>query len=129
LINELHNLKIKVSLFAFTPIKGTKLESLQQPDIIDFRKIQLGRYLLINQLKNLKDFTFNAKGDIIKFNLNKRELWNIVDETSAFLTSGCPGCNRPYYTSKPSGPIYNYPRKLTSNEKENIYQSLIKLVN
>jgi len=128
LINELHNLKIKVSLFAFTPIKGTKLENLQQPDIIDFRKIQLGRYLLIKQLKNLKDFTFNAKGDIIKFNLNKRELWNIIDETNAFLTSGCPGCNRPYYTSKPSGPIYNYPRKLMTNEKEKIYQPLIKFV-
>lgn len=128
LINKLHNLKIKVSLFAFTPIKGTKLESLQQPDIINFREIQLGRYLLINQLKNVKDFTFNVKGDIVKFNLNKRELWNIIDETNAFLTSGCPGCNRPYYTSRPSGPIYNYPRNLMTNEKENIYKSLIKLV-
>jgi len=127
-INKLNTLRIRVSLFAFTPIKGTSLENLRQPDVIHFRKIQLGRYLLINGLKNLNDFTFNTDGDVIKFNLNKRDLWDIIDETSAFLTSGCPGCNRPYYTSKPSGPIYNYPRKLVTNEKDNIYESLISLV-
>jgi biotin synthase len=128
MIKKLDSLRIRVSLFSFTPIKGTKLENLKQPDVIHFRKIQLGRHLLINGLKNLKDFTFNNNGDVIKFNLNKRDLWNIIDETNAFLTSGCPGCNRPYYTSKPSGPIYNYPRQLVTNEKDNIFQSLIKLV-
>jgi len=69
------------------------------------------------------------KGDIVKFKLNKLDLWNIVDNTNAFITSGCPGCNRPYYTSRPSGPIYNYPRNLNKNEKETIYQSLLEFVN
>jgi biotin synthase len=128
LISELHKLKIKVSLFAFMPIKGTKLEKLQQPEINTFRKIQLGRYLLINELKKLSDITFNNNGDIIKFNLNKRDLWNIISNTDAFLTSGCSGCNRPYYTSRPSGPIYNYPRSPDSNEREDIFESLINLV-
>ena len=128
MIKNLHELKIKVSLFAFMPIKGTKLENLQQPEVLNFRKIQLGRYLLIHDIKNLNDFTFNNIGDLIKFNLNKRDLWNLIDNTDAFLTSGCSGCNRPYYTSKPSGPIYNYPRNLSSNEKEAIYESLINLV-
>ena len=125
LINKLHELKIMVSLFAFTPIKGTHLESLHQPEIINFRKIQLGRYLLLNDIKSLEDFTFNNSGDIIKFSLNQRELWNIINTTNAFLTSGCSGCNRPYYTSKPSGPIYNYPRNLSKREIEEIYESLI----
>lgn len=128
LISDLHKLKIKVSLFAFMPIKGTKLESLRRPELISFRKIQLGRYLLINELKKLNDITFNNKGEVIKFNLNKRDLWNIVSDTDAFLTSGCSGCNRPYYTSRPSGPTYNYPRNLTNNEKEDIFESLINLV-
>ncbi|NVM45494.1 MAG: radical SAM protein [Candidatus Lokiarchaeota archaeon] len=128
LISDLHKLKIKVSLFAFMPIKGTKLENLHRPKLITFRKIQLGRYLLINELKKLSDFTFNNNGDIIKFNLNKRDLWNIISNTDAFLTSGCPGCNRPYYTSRPSGPTYNYPRNLTNNEKEDVFESLINLV-
>ena len=128
MIKNLHDLKIKVSLFAFMPIKGTKLENLRQPEVLNFRKIQLGRYLLIHDLKNLNDFTFNNIGELIKFNLNKRELWNLISSTEAFLTSGCSGCNRPYYTSRPSGPIYNYPRNLSTNEKEAIYESLINLV-
>lgn len=128
LISDLHDLKIKVSLFAFMPIKGTKLENLPQPEVVNFRKIQLGRYLLMNDIKNLKDFTFNNTGDIIKFNLNKRDLWTLISDTDAFLTSGCSGCNRPYYTSKPSGPIYNYPRNLSTNEKEDILESLINFV-
>ncbi|MFX1452564.1 MAG: radical SAM protein, partial [Promethearchaeota archaeon] len=60
---------------------------------------------------------------------NKRELQNIVYNTDTFLTSGCPGCNRPYYTSKPSGPTYNYPRMLNENEKQEIYKLLINEVN
>ncbi|MFX1315074.1 MAG: radical SAM protein [Promethearchaeota archaeon] len=129
LIIDLNNLSIRVSLFAFTPIKGTKLENLNQPDLIKFRKIQLGRYLILNAKKSLKDFTFNTKGDIIRFNINKLELRNIIAESNAFMTSGCPGCNRPYYTSKPSGSIFNYPRKLSEDEKQEIYKLLNRFVN
>jgi len=34
----------------------------------------------------------------------------------AFQTSGCPGCNRPYYNERPGGFIYNYPRPLSAAE-------------
>jgi biotin synthase len=68
-------------------------------------------------------------GEIIKVNISKKELDMIINDTNAFLTSGCPGCNRPYYTSRPSGPIYNYPRALTEKEKIEIYKLLYNLVN
>jgi len=123
-INKLHDLKIRVSLFAFMPIKGTLLENLNQPDLLNFRKVQLGRYLLVSNNKTLKDFTFNNFGEIVKFNLNEKELWQIICNSDAFLTSGCPGCNRPYYTSRPSGPIYNYPRTLFTHERDDIFKSL-----
>jgi len=129
LIQKLKDLKIRVSLFAFTPIKGTKLENIESPELLYFRKIQLGRYLIINQDKQLKDFTFNSKGNIIKYKINKKELWDIIDTSDVLLTSGCPGCNRPYYTSRPSGPIYNYPRELNDIEKQESYNSLLKFVN
>lgn len=128
-IEELHNLKILVSLFAFTPIKGTELENISQPSILNFRKLQLARFLLVNNRKKMKDFTFNMKGDIVNINITRNELRNVIGDTEAFLTSGCPGCNRPYYTSKPSGPIYNYPRNLNESEKEEIYKLLYSLVN
>ncbi|MFX1364316.1 MAG: radical SAM protein [Promethearchaeota archaeon] len=129
LIEELFNLGIIVSLFAFTPIKGTRFENKQQPSITNYRKIQLGRFLIYNRRKKLKDFTFNTRGEIINININKKELKILIDETDSFLTSGCPGCNRPYYTSKPSGPIYNYPSSLTDKQKEEIYELLNKFVN
>ncbi len=124
MIKKLHDLRIRVSLFAFMPIKGTLLEKLNQPDLFNFRKIQLGRYLLVSDNKTLKDFTFNNVGEIVKFNLNEKELWDIIRNSNAFLTSGCPGCNRPYYTSRPSGPIYNYPRTLLTHEMDDIFKSL-----
>ncbi|MFW9827143.1 MAG: radical SAM protein [Candidatus Thorarchaeota archaeon] len=128
LIEKLYKLGILVSLFAFTPIKGTKLENETQPSILSFRKLQLGRFLIFNNIKKLNDFTFNSRGEIININISKNELKKIVDETNAFLTSGCPGCNRPFYTSKPSGPIYNYPRRLTQNEINEIYNQLLPFV-
>ncbi len=129
LTETLSNLGIIVSLFAFTPIKGTRFENMQQPDIISYRKLQLGRFLIYNKEKRLKDFTFNTRGEIININISKKELKILVNETDCFLTSGCPGCNRPFYTSKPSGPIYNFPRSLTDKEKKEIYELLNKFVN
>ncbi|MHA1669630.1 MAG: radical SAM protein [Promethearchaeota archaeon] len=129
LIQKLNDLKIRVGLFAFTPIKGTKLENVESPELLYFRKIQLGRYLIVKQDKKFKDFTFNSKGNIIKYNINKKELWDIIDTSEVLLTSGCPGCNRPYYTSRPSGPIYNYPRDLNELEKQKSYNSLLEFVN
>jgi biotin synthase len=128
LIEKLYNLGITVSLFAFTPIKGTKFENKQQPPISSFRKLQLARFLVFNEDKRLDDFTFNSSGEIINININKTKLKIIVNNSNAFLTSGCPGCNRPFYTSKPRGPIYNYPRDLTQNEINEIYNQLVKFV-
>ena len=96
---------------------------------MSFRKLQLGRYVIANMDKDLKIFTFNMKGNIVNINISKGELKSIIHDTDAFLTSGCPGCNRPYYTSKPSGPIYNYPRKLNDIEKQEIYNILINFTN
>jgi biotin synthase len=128
-IEELDNLGILISLFAFTPIKGTKFENLTQPQLQSFRKLQLGRYLIVNLGKSLKDFKFDTRGELLNIKINRREFKNIIYNTEAFYTSGCPGCNRPYYTSKPSGSIYNYPRKLNELEKKDIYDMLKEFVN
>ncbi|MFX1275471.1 MAG: radical SAM protein [Promethearchaeota archaeon] len=128
-IEELHDLSITVSLFAFTPVKGTKFENIKQPEVLDFRKIQLGRYLIINNLKSIRDFVFDNKGNLLNINISKEDLRNYIENSDAFMTSGCPGCNRPYYTSRPSGPTYNYPRKLKKEENEEIFDILEELVN
>jgi len=126
-IQDLHELSITVSLFAFMPVEGTKFEKLKQPDILDFRKIQLGRYLIVNNIKSYRDFIFDDKGNLIKIDISNKELKELVKNSTPFMTSGCPGCNRPYYTSRPSGTIYNYPRTLNKKEIEKIIELLVSL--
>jgi len=49
----------------------------------------------------------------------------MVDEELAFQTRGCPGCNRPYYTSSPGEEHRNFPRKPTIEEIEKIRRDII----
>lgn len=129
MIEYLNDKNILVGLFAFTPIKGTLLEGTGQPNLVDFRKTQLARYLVMHKDAKAKQFVFNSKGALIKFNIDRQELREIIEETSTFETSGCPGCNRPNYTSRPSGPIYNYPKELNVEEKEEVFKMLENFVN
>ena len=43
----------------------------------------------------------------------------------AFQTSGCPGCNRPYYNERPGRTMFNYPRPLTPEESLQIWRLYI----
>ncbi|MEJ2278560.1 MAG: radical SAM protein, partial [Candidatus Lokiarchaeota archaeon] len=117
LLLKLRALKILPSLFAFTPIKGTSLGEKERPSAEGYRKIQLSRYLIFENDKNIDDFTFNSNGKLESININENYLKTIIDENIAFMTTGCPNCDRPFYTSRPSGPFYNFPRKLHENEK------------
>ncbi len=114
LIQTLFLKSIHTILFAFTPIKGTKLEDKQQPNIKSYRRIQIARHLISKNLTTYKDFRFNEKGEIIDFGV--KNLSEILKDGIAFQTTGCPGCNRPFYNERPSGPFYNYPRHLTDEE-------------
>ena len=55
-------------------------------------------------------------GRLVNFGLSKDDLRNIIRRGDPFMTSGCPGCNRPYYNERPSGPLYNIPRRPTDVE-------------
>ena len=117
LIQTLKDMNVHTALFAFTPLRGTKLEKLSQPPVEAYRRIQIARYLIEKGAIRLEDITF-TDGRIQDYGIeNLREL---LFDGSAFQTSGCPGCNRPFYNEKPSGPFYNYPRKLTSREASDI---------
>ncbi len=104
------------SLFAFTPIRGTAFEKMVQPSVSEYRKIQIARRLVVRGVSDFSKMRFDGIGRLIHFGLDEEELRNFVGDGEVFLTSGCPDCNRPYYNEKPSGPIYNYPRRLTAEE-------------
>ena len=112
------------ALFAFTPIPGTKLEGKPPPSLESYRHLQLARYLIVKGLVRIRELQFDGNDQIIGFGLTGSTLKSVIESGEPFRTSGCEDCNRPFYNEKPSGPIYNYPRKLNTKEIEEIKQQL-----
>ena len=112
------------ALFAFTPVRGTALEGKSPPNLESYRRIQLARYLIVNGKTKIADMHFNERGKISGYGLTNEALNAEVEVGLPFQTSGCPDCNRPFYNEKPSGPIYNYPEKLSKEEIEKIKRQL-----
>lgn len=82
----------EIALFAFTPVPGTPLQGRGRPPLPYYRFLQVVTYFLRNGLP-----------------LREARSMDPDDYREAFLTSGCPGCNRPFYNESPSGDYYNFP--------------------
>ena len=116
---------VTVALFAFTPVPGTAMEGQAPPLLDSYRRIQVACHLIVKKLAKVSDFTFSPEGRILFFGLAENELRTLLSDGKAFETSGCPGCNRPYYNERPGGPLYNYPRPLAPAEaRQAIEESL-----
>ncbi|UCE75148.1 MAG: radical SAM protein [Methanomassiliicoccales archaeon] len=106
LMNKMHEDGVVLALFAFTPIKGTALENKKRPSIEHYRRIQAARFLIYNDFA--PNFKFDEKERIAGFGISSDELSNRL-KPSAFQTTGCLGCNRPFYNESPGKVLYNYP--------------------
>lgn len=129
LTQYLHDWGVIVALFAFTPNPGTALENQPAPPLSSYRRIQIARHLIVEGLARVEEFVFpsgsckdSPEGHILDFGLEEPELSDALKDGIAFQTSGCPGCNRPYYNERPGGPLYNYPRRLTQAEIQQAMQ-------
>jgi len=118
LIQRLMDMGVEMGLFAFTPIPGTNQEKRPQPSIRRYRRIQLAHYLITNGKAKCEDIIFNLDGNIVDFRLKQSLIRDAVKTGLPFMTSGCPGCNRPYYNERPGGPLYNYPFNPVPNHIE-----------
>jgi len=103
---------IKVALFAYTPVHGGF-----PPDMGRYRAMQLARCLIEK-----------GKGDFVFKDGKFHEMYADEICKDAFLTSGCPSCNRPFYNERVSGPLYNYPRKLKDEEFKKAIDEVKKYV-
>lgn len=99
------------SLFAFTPMPGTALENHPQPPLGYYRRIQIARFLITKGKTRYGKMRFSQDNRLIDFGVPKEIVRRVIRTGRPFRTSGCPGCNRPYYNERPGGPIYNYPRQ------------------
>lgn len=102
---------IRVGLFAFTPIRGTVWADKQPPAIDYYRRVQIAYYLL--KMGCSRDIFYYQEGKLSGISLPPAEINTLLADGKAFQTSGCRGCNRPYYNERPGGTMYNYPRPLT----------------
>lgn len=118
-----------ISLFAFTPVKGTALEKQPPPSISNYRHLQVARYLLQNNKAEYEKMKFSKNGDILNFGIATNTLREIIRSGKPFETSGCPFCNRPYYNESPlDSELYNYPRSLTQDEIKQIMEYFQKFM-
>lgn len=124
LINRLCQARITVALFAFVPLRGTPLAGASPPPLDSYRRIQAASFLLRRGAVSLEDLTFK-NGRLVHFGLPESELQLLLADGNAFETSGCPGCNRPYYNERPGGVIYNYHRPLTAVERKAALEDLL----
>jgi len=111
----LHALDIRIGLFAFTPVSGTAMADRQAPPRKSYRRIQVARWLLVEKAIE-PPFRFDEAGRLIDFGIADERLRASLVMGEALRTSGCPGCNRPYYNERPGSVPFNYPRALTDDE-------------
>lgn len=123
-IQKIKDLGGRTHLFSFYPEKGSSLEKRPPCDVSSFRRIQIARYLIDNELE--RKIEFNKDGKIINFG---RELEEIINSGKPFQTSGCPGktlvvaCNRPFGDGRPSD-IRSYPFKLNKADIKKVRKQL-----
>jgi biotin synthase len=122
-IQKCVDLGVYPSLFAFTPIKGTEMADNPQPPLDLYRRVQVAHYLMTQGINRYEDMKFHG-GRLVDFGVSDKILHTVIESGEPFKTSGCPGCNRPYYNEMPGGPIYNFPRQPTSEEISEIKRLL-----
>jgi len=113
-VRRYHELGVRVALFALYPVPGTRLGRWPSPPLAAYRRVQLVHWLLTTGRARMQDLEFSPDGQLV--GLNEAVLPEPLELGEAFRTSGCPGCNRPFYNEGPAGPWYNYPRPLNAAE-------------
>jgi biotin synthase-related radical SAM superfamily protein len=112
------------SLFAFTPIPGTRMAERSQPPIQRYRRIQIAHHVITTGLTRIEQMEFDGASNLLGLGVTEDALMAVIRSGLPFMTSGCPGCNRPYYNERPGGPIYNFPRKPNMDELTRIERQL-----
>lgn len=126
-MQESHDRGLGIALFAYTPVRGARLQ-LPPPPIERYRALQLTRQLLITGKVRLEQLHF-ANGRLVKIGADPAAIEAALASGTAFRTSGCPDCNRPLYNERPGGAMYNFPRPLTEVEKRAAREAIMAYLN
>ncbi len=117
-------------LFSFFPEPETRLTDWPQPPMGQYRRMQLARYLIDEDVGRADRFGFDADGALVSFGIPDDELERVLASGEPFMTSGCPGedgcvaCNRPYANSLPGPDIRNFPFQPSEEDLEKVRSEL-----
>lgn len=121
-VQRLRDIGSDVSLFAFTPVRGTPLEGSARPDVRYYRFAQLATYIIMKGY-DWREFVVEVNG----VPYIKSEFINDVESViHTVLTRGCPGCNRPFYNEPPGREPYNFPSASSVNSFHEVLVREIK---
>jgi biotin synthase-related radical SAM superfamily protein len=110
LVQRLVDLGGHSHLFAFFPEKGSLMDHLPATPRDQWRRVQLARYLIDYRSARVERMKFDGEGRVVDYGIPSAEVEQVIEEGTAFRTSGCPGkvaedvsaCDRPYGDSPPS---------------------------
>jgi biotin synthase len=97
-------------MFAFFPERGSLMEDWDPVPPDQWRRVQLGRFIIDYAGGRFEDMRFDEAGRVVDFGLPAARLEALIESGKPFQTSGCPGkddpevsaCNRPYGDSTPA---------------------------
>ena len=130
-VQRVKNLGGHNHMFAFFPERGSLMEDWPACDHGQWRRVQVGRYLIDYAGARLRDMTFDGDGRVMDFGVSPEALERVIRSGKPFRTSGCPGageddvsaCNRPYGDSSPSD-IMSFPFPLDGSDVESVRQQM-----
>lgn len=103
-------------LFSYFPEgEAHQMGDHPMPDMDHYRRIQLARYLIDENISHARQFSYDDNDRILDFGIRNQRLDAVIDSGEPFRTSGCEGydgevaCNRPYANSRPGPGIRNFP--------------------
>lgn len=131
LVQRLVDLGGHSHMFCFFPEKGSLMDHLPATPRDQWRRVQLGRYLIDYCGARVERMRFDEAGRVIDFGVPRSELDAVIDAGIAFRTSGCPGkfaddisaCDRPYGDSPPRN-IASYPFPLAEVDLRRVRSQL-----
>lgn len=122
----------RTHLFSFFPEAGSIMENHEPPPMDQYRRIQVARYVIDEDITRADRFEFNRAHQIVHFGISHDQLNQIVDSGEPFRTSGCSGkdgevaCNRPYANSRPGPDIRNFPFVPDKNDILRIREQMVQ---
>jgi biotin synthase len=111
-IQKIKDMGGETHLFSFFPEANSRLANHPRPSIPHYRRIQISRYMIDNNITHFSRMKFNDKDQVTGFGA---DIEPAVKLGRPFMTSGCVGddgevaCNRPFANERPSEEFRNFP--------------------